>query len=81
MNVSEMGVLQQVAVNALAAVYSRRGNEPQLHHHTGTGTDRGALGRLEELGLITYRTHSHRGSVAVVTSAGVEALSYLAATA
>ncbi|MDT2005822.1 hypothetical protein FXW78_15620 [Rhodococcus opacus] len=86
MNTAEMGVLQQLAVSELGAAYSNRRNESRqaTKRDIGTpvpGTDHRALGRLAELGLIAYRPHPRRGNIAVITAAGVEALSYLAATA
>ncbi|MDT2005838.1 hypothetical protein FXW78_15745 [Rhodococcus opacus] len=81
MNTAELGVLEQVAVSELVA-YSHRWDESgQRKGNVRTPeTDHQALGRLEELGLVARGAHSRSGKRVMITSAGVEALAYIAAT-
>ncbi|RZL78357.1 MAG: hypothetical protein EOP32_22040 [Rhodococcus sp. (in: high G+C Gram-positive bacteria)] len=82
MNTAELGVLEQVAVSELVA-YSYRWDESgqRVKGNVRTPeTDHQALGRLEELGLVARGAHARSGKRVMITSAGVEALAYIAAT-
>lgn len=80
MNSTDMIVLEQVGITGLLA-QSHRWQEP-VGVATGPCDDLAeelrALGRLEELGLVTRTERSARGGVSL-TPAGIEALAYLAA--
>lgn len=83
MNATEMGVLKQVAVTTLVSHshrFSDMGETVRYHRPCGNSSvENRELGRLEELGLISFGSHGRSLGDVKLTSAGVEVLAYLAA--